>query len=70
MSDEKDITPKADCSTCLHKEDRLKYGRCQPGDTCVRAMSGRQITRFFKENPDLAEYSGPRKLDNRLRYKS
>ncbi|MEW8383314.1 MAG: 4Fe4S-binding leucine-rich repeat protein, partial [Candidatus Thiodiazotropha taylori] len=51
--------PTADCSTCPHKEDRLKSGRCNPGDICVRAMSGRQIARFFQLNPDLAEvYAG------------
>ena len=30
-----------------------------PGDVCVRAMSGRQIERFFRVNPDLADdYAG------------
>ena len=52
-------TPTADCSDCPHREDRLSKGRCLPGDTCVRAMSGRQIARFFSQNPDLAEqYAG------------
>ena len=56
---EPDITPTADCSDCPHRNDILKAGRCEPGDTCVRAMSGRQIERFFRENPALAdEYHG------------
>ena len=56
---EQDITPKADCSLCPHRNDILKAGRCVPGDICVRVMSGRQIERFFRENPTLAEdYAG------------
>ena len=48
-----------DCATCPHHEDRLEKGRCKPGDACVQAMSGRQIERFFRENPDLAQgYTG------------
>ena len=50
-----DLTPRARCRDCPHRFDRLEAGRCKPGDTCVRAMSGRQIERFFRENPDLAE---------------
>ena len=54
-----DATPTADCATCPHRLDRLKGGRCNPSDACVRATSGRQIARFFKINPDLAEdYAG------------
>ncbi|MET0050501.1 MAG: 4Fe4S-binding leucine-rich repeat protein, partial [Candidatus Thiodiazotropha sp.] len=51
-----DATPTADCTTCPHQQDRLQKGRCHPGDVCVRAVSGRQIARFFKINPDLAEF--------------
>ena len=53
--DQDDLTPKAKCKDCSHRVDRLQVGRCKPGDTCARAMSGRQIERFFRENPDLAE---------------
>ena len=54
-ADDEDLTPKAKCRDCPHRLDRLEHGRCKPGDTCVRAMSGRQIERFFRENPDLAD---------------
>ena len=54
-----DITPTADCSDCPHRKDILREGRCIPGDICVRAMSGRQIERFFRQNPGKAEdYAG------------
>ena len=59
MAQEQDATPTGDCSSCPHRNDRLTTGRCVPGDICVKAMSGRQIARFFSANPDLAElYSG------------
>ena len=49
----------SDCAACPHHLDRLEQGRCKPGDACVQAMSGRQIERFFRENPDLAkDYTG------------
>ena len=55
MAESGDCTATADCASCPHREDRQDSGRCTPGDVCVRAMSGRQIARFFKLNPDLAE---------------
>ncbi len=51
---EEPTTPIADCTGCPHADDRLPEGRCQPGDACVRVRSGRQIDRFFRQNPDLA----------------
>ncbi|MCG8044306.1 MAG: (Fe-S) protein, partial [Candidatus Thiodiazotropha endolucinida] len=56
VMEEKDVTPVADCAHCPHRSDRLRVGRCTPGDVCVRASSGRQIARFFNINPDLAEH--------------
>lgn len=47
--------PMADCSVCAHHATLLAGSRCQPGDVCVRAESGRQIDRFFRWNPDLAQ---------------
>lgn len=44
----------AACANCDYREDLLEAGRCQPGDTCVRAHSGRQIDRFLRRNPELA----------------
>ncbi len=52
-------TPVANCSECPHRRDLLTQGRCTPGNVCVRAMSGRQIERFFRVNPALADdYAG------------
>jgi hypothetical protein len=54
-----DETPKADCKTCPHRKDLLASAKCVPGDTCVKAMSGRQIERFFRRNPAFADdYAG------------
>jgi Mg/Co/Ni transporter MgtE len=44
----------ADCSGCHHAA-LLAASKCTPGDCCVVAMSGRQIDRFFRTNPDEAE---------------
>jgi hypothetical protein len=44
----------ADCSACPHRA-LLEKGRCQPGDVCVTAQSGRQIDRFLRRNPQFAE---------------
>lgn len=50
-----DITPVADCRACSFQASLLPSGRCTPGDTCVAVSSGRQIDRFFRRNPQLAE---------------
>jgi hypothetical protein len=57
MADEQspDITPVADCRACAFRTSLLLGGRCTPGDTCVAASSGRQIDRFFRDNPQVAE---------------
>ncbi|MBI4809198.1 MAG: (Fe-S) protein [Nitrosomonadales bacterium] len=44
----------ADCSACPHRA-LLEKGRCEPGDVCVTAQSGRQIDRFLRRNPQFAE---------------
>jgi hypothetical protein len=44
----------ADCGRCRHHGTLLAEGRCQPGDICVVAESGRQIDRFLRRNPELA----------------
>jgi len=49
-----DITPLADCRDCSFRGDLLPSGRCTPGDRCVAIHSGRQIDRFFRQNPQLA----------------
>ena len=43
------------CSHCPLAPAFPEAGRCQPGDACVRAHSGRQIDRFFRRNPEHAE---------------
>ncbi|WP_255211213.1 4Fe4S-binding leucine-rich repeat protein, partial [Methylogaea oryzae] len=50
-----DCTPQADCGACPYRQSLLADTRCRPGDVCVRAMSGRQIDRFFRRNPELAD---------------
>ena len=51
--------PTANCGDCPHRRSPLAVGRCRPGDTCVKAMSGRQIERFFRTKPGLAQdYAG------------
>jgi hypothetical protein len=44
----------ADCSACPHRA-LLAEGRCEPGDVCLMAHSGRQIDRFLRRNPEYAE---------------
>lgn len=41
------------CANCPHNA-LLASQRCEPGDACVRAHSGRQIDRFFRANPEFA----------------
>ena len=55
ISLEVDSTPKADCSNCPYYPELPKYQHCIPGDVCVHVESGRQIDRFFKRNPGLAD---------------
>lgn len=47
-------TPRADCTTCPHRDTVLAAGRCEPGDRCLIAHSGRQIERFLRLNPEFA----------------
>lgn len=42
-----------DCRACAYRE-LLAEGKCEPGETCVSAQSGRQIDRFFRRNPQFA----------------
>ena len=49
-----DNTPIGDCSGCSFRRNLLLTGRCTPGDACVAVGSGRQIDRFFRNNPQLA----------------
>jgi hypothetical protein len=46
----------ADCNLCPFRCKTLPAGRCMPGDICLSAHSGRQIDRFFKINPEYANY--------------
>jgi len=48
-------TPRADCTACAHCDTVLAAGRCEPGDRCLIAHSGRQIERFLRTNPEFAE---------------
>jgi len=45
----------ADCNECPHKKELYIEGRCKPDDICVRAMGGKQIEYFFRQNPAKAE---------------
>ncbi|MDO8206655.1 MAG: 4Fe4S-binding leucine-rich repeat protein [Gallionella sp.] len=45
----------ADCNVCPHRDTLLVNGRCVPGDICLIAQSGRQIDRFLRRNPELAQ---------------
>lgn len=47
---------KADCSSCEYKNDLLQKKLCQPGDACIKVKSGRQIDRFMRNNPGLANH--------------
>lgn len=49
-----DNTPIGDCRGCAFSRHLLLAGRCTPGDACVAVQSGRQIDRFFRNNPQLA----------------
>lgn len=51
-----DTTPVADCRVCTFRSTLLLSGRCMPGDMCVAVESGRQIDRFFRNNPQLASH--------------
>ena len=51
-----DTTPVGDCRVCTFRSSLLLSGRCMPGDTCVAVESGRQIDRFFRNNPQLATH--------------
>ncbi|MBT0960509.1 4Fe4S-binding leucine-rich repeat protein [Denitromonas iodatirespirans] len=42
------------CAGCVYLPALLNVGRCIPGDTCIRAHSGRQIDRFLRANPEEA----------------
>ena len=54
-----DNTPIGDCRACSFRRSLLLAGRCNPGDSCVAVDSGRQIDRFFRNNPQLAvQYLG------------
>ena len=44
----------ADCKDCRHRA-LLAEGKCQPGDVCVVAQSGRLIDRFLRRNPQFAQ---------------
>jgi len=48
-------TPRADCTACAHRNTVRAAGRCEPGDRCLIAHSGRQIERFLLMNPEFAE---------------
>ena len=52
--DPRDLTPMADCRACVYRQKLLLMGRCMPGDACVMVESGRQVDRFFRNNPHLA----------------
>jgi hypothetical protein len=43
------------CAGCSFYPDFLNSRRCTPGDACIRAHSGRQIDRFMRTNPELAQ---------------
>ena len=43
------------CSGCHYFPDYLNGRKCTPGDACIRAHSGRQIDRFLRNNPELAQ---------------
>lgn len=45
---------RADCSVCPHRA-LLAEGKCVPGDICLTAQSGRQIDRFLRRNPQVAQ---------------
>ena len=49
-----DRLPIGDCHGCAFRRNLLLAGRCTPGDACVAVQSGRQIDRFFRNNPQLA----------------
>lgn len=54
-SQQDNMTPVGDCRSCRYKGSLLMSGRCSPGDTCIAVDSGRQMDRFLKVNPQLAE---------------
>jgi hypothetical protein len=44
---------RVDCTACAYRE-LLAEGKCELGEICVSAQSGRQIDRFFRRNPQFA----------------
>ncbi|MBV5276502.1 hypothetical protein JZU56_01270, partial [bacterium] len=44
------------CAGCGYFPDYVHSHRCTPGDTCIRAHSGRQIDRFLRNNPEQSEH--------------
>lgn len=48
-------TPLGDCLSCPYQENLLSGGQCKLGDACIQVKSGRQIDRFFRNNPALAD---------------
>lgn len=45
---------KGDCSACQYQTTLLVQCQCTPGDACIQVKSGRQIDRFLRNNPSLA----------------
>jgi len=65
MKIEKDLSvnigpAKGNCSSCEYHKSLLANGLCTPGDRCIQVESGRQIDRFLRKNPGLAD----RYIDN------
>lgn len=42
------------CESCPYQATLLEKNRCKPGDICIQVKSGRQIDRFLRTNPSLA----------------
>ena len=45
---------KGDCASCQYQSTLLVQLQCTPGDACIQVKSGRQIDRFLRNNPSLA----------------
>lgn len=59
MEDEQtvDIGPaKGNCGACPYQATLLINNKCTPGDACIQVKSGRQIDRFLRNNPSLANH--------------
>lgn len=51
-----DISPAlGDCASCPYQSTLLTQSKCTPGDACIQVKSGRQIDRFLRNNPGLAD---------------